>query len=421
MNEGQRSTPGDDALSKELTSWKEIATHLQVSVKTAQRYEAEKGLPVSRVGTRVTIGLSELEAWRNTQKRGGWMSDVRFLRRALTAMLAFVALLLTGGAILWLRNLPGKPVSVISEGSTLYIKDAAGRTIWTHSFPIPFAPGMADPLTAFGLHDLDGDGKSETVGVWQHLQRDNAGWSVQCFEADGRLRWDLNMEDRIRTLRGQELGPPYVVRDVLVFDSPESDGTKWTAMLFVHVADVPSTLVVVDRTGRRRGQYWHSGHLNALELFDADGDGTLEIVAGGVRHGAEQAVLVAFEPARVGGANAMPDGHPRTILDKGPGTEKLTGYFARSEVSKKSNLFNYVYQLKIVNGRLVAGVYERLAPPEGYLQYEFEPGLQLLGISLSVAFLHAHQIEEMRNRFDETFPERDVARLKREFRIERGH
>jgi hypothetical protein len=422
MTEWRRTAPGDEAEPRELTSWKEIATHLQVSTKTAQRYETERGLPVRRVGTRVTIGISELEEWKATQTRGGgWHSDVRLLQRGIIVLVAVLAIFVAGAAIYWYRQLPGVPVSAVSEGSLLYIKDAAGKTVWTHTFDLPIGRFDAHSKTEFHLHDLESDGSVEAVGVWKHSRRDSEGWAVQCFEADGRLRWSLKMEDRVRTLGGQELGPPFVVRDMLVFDSPELDRTKWTAVLFVHVADVPATLVIVDHKGRRRGQYWHVGHLNALELFDADGDGTRELVAGGVRHGIEQAVLVAFEAGRVGGTNTMPDGHARTILDKGPSTEKRTGYFARSEVSKLSNLFNYVSDLAIVNGRLSAQVFEKLEAPEAYLRYEFEPGLKPTGITLAVAFLAVHRTQDMRNRFDENFPEREVARLKREFRTERGN
>ena len=48
-----------------LSSWKEIAAHLVVSVKTAQRYENELGLPIKRRGGRVSITLPDLLAWQD--------------------------------------------------------------------------------------------------------------------------------------------------------------------------------------------------------------------------------------------------------------------------------------------------------------------------------------------------------------------
>jgi hypothetical protein len=50
-----------------LHSWKQIAHYLGVTVRTAQRWEQERGLPVRRsqgVPGRITVYISELESWR---------------------------------------------------------------------------------------------------------------------------------------------------------------------------------------------------------------------------------------------------------------------------------------------------------------------------------------------------------------------
>lgn len=54
--------------SQELRSWKEIAAHLGVNVRTAQKWERERGLPVRRaVGARgrVFADAAELTAWKD--------------------------------------------------------------------------------------------------------------------------------------------------------------------------------------------------------------------------------------------------------------------------------------------------------------------------------------------------------------------
>lgn len=56
------------ATSPELTSWKEIATFLGVSVRTAQKWEAERGLPVRRLPggrSHVSARIEDLAAWRD--------------------------------------------------------------------------------------------------------------------------------------------------------------------------------------------------------------------------------------------------------------------------------------------------------------------------------------------------------------------
>jgi hypothetical protein len=55
--------------ARELRSWKEIAAHFgDVSVRTVQKWEKERGLPVRRLPGkrgRVVISLADLERWKH--------------------------------------------------------------------------------------------------------------------------------------------------------------------------------------------------------------------------------------------------------------------------------------------------------------------------------------------------------------------
>ena len=56
--------------NQELSSWKEIASHLERGVRTVQRWESELGLPVRRKGggkrSPVYALATELDLWRAT-------------------------------------------------------------------------------------------------------------------------------------------------------------------------------------------------------------------------------------------------------------------------------------------------------------------------------------------------------------------
>src|ERR1035438_9338565 len=60
--------PDSPKAGQELNGWKEIASYLQMSVRTAQTAERERGLPVHRSGGGVKSPVfaiaSELDAWR---------------------------------------------------------------------------------------------------------------------------------------------------------------------------------------------------------------------------------------------------------------------------------------------------------------------------------------------------------------------
>jgi hypothetical protein len=55
--------------SRELTSWKQIAAHLGVNIRTAQKWENERGLPVRRLPGghgRVAADITTLDALKDT-------------------------------------------------------------------------------------------------------------------------------------------------------------------------------------------------------------------------------------------------------------------------------------------------------------------------------------------------------------------
>jgi excisionase family DNA binding protein len=52
---------------RQLTSWKELAHYLGVNVRTAQKWERERGLPVHRAAgarSRVSADTASLDAWK---------------------------------------------------------------------------------------------------------------------------------------------------------------------------------------------------------------------------------------------------------------------------------------------------------------------------------------------------------------------
>jgi hypothetical protein len=53
---------------RQLNSWKDIAHYLRVNVRTAQKWERERGLPINRVfgpRSRVSADTLALDAWKN--------------------------------------------------------------------------------------------------------------------------------------------------------------------------------------------------------------------------------------------------------------------------------------------------------------------------------------------------------------------
>jgi len=88
--------------ARDLTSWKEIAAYLGVNVRTAQKWERERGLPVCRGSgprSRVTTDTGAVDLWKGKLAIStrlldrcyqwplgpGLTAEVRFLGGAITS------------------------------------------------------------------------------------------------------------------------------------------------------------------------------------------------------------------------------------------------------------------------------------------------------------------------------------------------
>lgn len=87
-----------DTETRTLTSWKEIAQHLDVTVRTAQVWEKQRGLPVRRMPgrrSRVYLRLDEYEDWLLGQDSGHELASAPFSLRWGWIVALLAALIVT--------------------------------------------------------------------------------------------------------------------------------------------------------------------------------------------------------------------------------------------------------------------------------------------------------------------------------------
>ncbi|MBI4910167.1 MAG: hypothetical protein HY820_41500 [Acidobacteria bacterium] len=385
-------SPGHEN-GKELTSWKEIAAFLGVSVRSAQRYETELGLPVRRLGGdkgRAVAGdVEDLVAWKkqNLAAPRFWQLP-RFLRwysiGATAVILAMSVPLVRNAVERWKT---GKPHASYWLHSTLVATDQQGREVWRRGFP-----GLPMGGNQSRFHgDLDGDGRVETLVPYASAQRDEIGSYIHCISENGEEVWKIEPRRAVSDRRTKFTGV-YVFRDYKVFPSPEKDGTQWTVATFAHHFAYPSVAVVVDGTGQTRGEYWHSGHLEWVHVADLDKDGRHELVLAGMDLGSSRAVLRVFDARNMRGAADLPEGHRNQLRGFGPGTDKATIRFARGRLNLQRNEFNYAYRIDAApEGLMNVSVSEEVSKNQGYLIYAIRPDLSLERVSASVALLTSYR------------------------------
>jgi len=337
MGDGERG-------SGELNSWKEIGSFLGVNVRTAQRWEAERGMPVRRFAGdkgRVAADTAQLLAWQQKSLHGRlppWR-NLDFVQRY--AIGASAAVLLLTAALLFVllrREMPGTPVAGRFEFRTLVVSDVAGHELWRHNFPEPF---RADAYRGRGrtlwFGDIDGDGSTETVFAYHPEAQGEAGTSLICFGADGGERWRFTagrpVSDQTENFDGIYEGTDFAVADF---------GPRLGRMAVItshHVTGDPNQVALIDGHGKVRGEYWHSGHLDSIAISQVDDDGVPEVLLAGVDGARQLATLVVLDAGRFWGAS---DGAGTRFQLRGlsRAREKAVLWFPRTCVNRLTELYN---------------------------------------------------------------------------------
>jgi hypothetical protein len=393
---------GDITNGRKLSSWKEIATRLGVTVRTAQRWEKLAGLPVHRsVGKigRTYAYAFEIDRWLAAGRpgngesegqdggapvpRGGWALRARWLIGVAVALAAAV-----GGVETWLwRQAARTPVAWSLEGSKLVVRDSRGRLCWEKQFPefnAHFAAEVRDKVT---IADLDGDGRREVLFNFFPADMAHSASSLMCFEPDGRLRWEYRY-GRERTFGGRHFEPDYkgaLVRPVRI------EGKPFVLAVANHYIWYPAQISLLDaRTGRLVEEYWHPGAIYYCSLADVDGDGRNEVVFGaidnpgqGIGHGALGVLKLPFSKA------------PKPTVAAGDPFPPVTGggelayvLFPTPDVNRVLALLPIMTELRVDRNRIFVNL--PLAE-NGAMVYYLDFGLKVLDHRFSDNFPALHQ------------------------------
>jgi hypothetical protein len=442
-----------------LDSWKEIADYVGRDVRTALRWEHERGLPVHRVpgGKRgaVFAFADEIDRWlqasaTHTEAKEAPVgaagpqaanpvgrprpTRVRPLSRPIRwAVGAGCIALLLGAVVLgadalgWRRG--AGPVARVSfRGTELAARDASGRVLWRHDFGRRVVeredPAPARPPTLFAAgDDLDGDSRpdllvsvpilhgpaSPTAAAWDELF---------AFSAAGKVLWSHRVEKTVR-FGGGVYGPPWTVHvahargaSVVAFEVGGQKRIAWTQS---HGTWWPSTVSVLDRHGREVSTWVHSGVIYALAAT-AGPEGPL-LLAAGISNSRESAFLAVLDARRVEGAGPEEPGSPFACLTCAPGRPLRYFTFQPSEQMLALSPYNVAYDIRPdpsgVEVRTKESGPERPFPVEAVAR--FSPTLDLVHVGWSSGWAAGHRSLERAGTLDhsvESCPERQRPRVR---------
>src|SRR5579885_2580465 len=136
---------------KKLTTWKEIAAFLGVSVRTAQDYEKNERLPVERVlgrKSRVQADREALERWKTSRLAGPVDVDViRITTRTTPNWIGGIgAALIVAAGVVWFLRVGGHSMPRLME--TVQI---------THSLGAKYSPVLSNGHRVYFTEVRNGD------------------------------------------------------------------------------------------------------------------------------------------------------------------------------------------------------------------------------------------------------------------------
>ena len=391
-----------------LSSWKAIASYLDVSVRTAQSWQ-ERGLPVQRVPggrARVSARVSDLERWRASGQEAGQPDApvrLRFPRRAwfVAGGAAFCIIVALAGSVFFHY---GVPSSVSMERHAVVVLDDRGRELWRKPFPWLDDPG-ASLNRLWWIGDL-GDGQTAVI-VAPPVPYDVAGELV-CYDGLGRERWHFRPGRVVNTAR-ETFTPPFRVARFLV-ERLGRDHALRIAVTSRHFHNYPDQVALLSNEGKVLREYWHPGYLNELVALDLANSGRKQLVLGGINNARRQATIIILDPDRFTGA-AVEENPSYQFQGFAPGLEERRLFFPRSCMNKVFDSYNAVLWVHPEPTGLLVAVNEGqdAAPPE--VDFHLGLDLHLVHLDASDRFLEEHAAMHSRGELSHTLTAQEEAAL----------
>jgi hypothetical protein len=348
-----------------LDSWKEIAGFLQRDIKTCQRWEKERGLPVHRLDglkrSRVSANPEELAAWRQkndivaSAKGADAPPDrksaiTRFVVIGIMAII-FIAAALHFGVFAPLfskakkhaEDVAANPADFHIAGTSLVVVNAAGSELWrfdTRNEKLAseetYRNQMLEDeryaqaaLPYLIIKDINHDGFAEVIFSTQTTDNFDEG-ELYVFDHKGTPLWDKMKVGGRHRFGAVEFSADYRIEGMAAVDL-DGDGNLELILMTAHMPEWPSQLIVIKADGRILGDYWNAGRFTCLGFADIDGDGTKEILAAGTNNEYGKACLIVLDPRNMHGGSPQTEDEFK-CPDFPKGTEEYYLLFPRTDV-----------------------------------------------------------------------------------------
>lgn len=325
---------------------------------------------------------------------------IRIYPYRFSGSLAFIGLII---AIFFITKKPDikyyNPTLAIIKDNVLIVYNEMGDMTWKKG-----VPGMRDYRTDKSfedqrqftdsrellLNDLDNDGINELLLTGNFSELGSfAPDTLYCFNPYGKIIWKYGCGTfkSLNTPRWKHSS--WFISDYFIVNTPK--GKKLFVIASTNYA--PTKLFELDfNTGKIKQEFYNSGGITTVKLFDIDNDGYDEILIGGINNSFSRAFVAVFEPENVNGFSPSTDIYiPNELQQNSTLKYIIFPTSSYNKVVSKSD-YNMVDKFLISSEEKTVTAYIQEAPggtreDDAGVLYNFDMNWQLKSIVLADNFI----------------------------------
>ena len=211
----------------------------------------------------------------------------KYVRNNIPLVFILIALLISAGLIT-IYTTDNNPNGFQNIGKNVNVVNKHGKILWTIKGQLDYSERTRYESYLQRIVDINDDGTNEILLANELLEKkdvENQG-RIACFNNENKLLWKYKFRDSITTEK-EVFKDQYLAK---IIDITIYDNKKIVVAMARHLY-FPSAIFFLDAlTGERiEGTLWSQGHFNTAKVGDFNGDGEIELFAGGINNGLESA------------------------------------------------------------------------------------------------------------------------------------